>query len=175
MKKFLFEYPCYEYIVDDWQLKKRDILRKIENKNFIRTDLQNFETDRFNNNREYLAFFEELILPELQEFCLESQTSCRMTDCWTVKYKKGDYQNTHNHRSWGFSGVLYLQYDPEVHTPTYFICPWQDPRMDTSSFSYPKKLTEGTILIFPSQTLHFVNPNQSEKERIIISFDLLPQ
>jgi hypothetical protein len=56
-----------------------------------------------------------------------------MTDCWSVRYRKGDYQTVHNHKSWGFSLVLYVEYDPKVHTPTTFVCPWQDPRTDTKS------------------------------------------
>jgi hypothetical protein len=38
----------------------------------------------------------------------------------------------HNHRGWGFSGVIYLEYDPNVHTPTFFVAPWQDPSTDTT-------------------------------------------
>ena len=98
-----------------------------------------------------------------------------MTDCWAVRYQKGDHQTIHNHKSWGFTGILYVEFDPKVHTPTCFVAPWQDPRSDTTSLAYPQNVKEGTIFISPSYTLHFVHPNQVRKRRTIISFDLLPK
>jgi hypothetical protein len=175
MKTPLFEYPSYQYQIDDWDFKKKGLLNRINSQKLIRTDLQNFETDRQTNKKNYIHYFTDLIKPELQEFCNEAQVSCTMTDCWTVRYKKGDDQTIHNHRSWGFSGVLYVEYDPKVHTPTYFVAPWQDPRSDTTSFGFFPNVQEGTIVIVPSYTLHFVRPNKSNKQRTIIAFDLLPQ
>ena len=78
---------------------------------------------------------------------------------------------------WKYSrlGVLYVEYDPKVHTPTCFAAPWQDPRTDTTKLSYPLNVIEGTLIIVPSYTLHFVGLNESRKKRTIISFDLLPK
>ena len=109
------------------------------------------------------------------EFVQEAQVTCSMTDCWAVRYQKGDQQTIHNHKSWGFTGILYVEFDPKVHTPTCFVAPWQDPRSDTTSLAYPQNVKEGTIFISPSYTLHFVHPNQVRKHRTIISFDLLPK
>lgn len=142
--------------------------------NFIRSSLQNFETDRQTNNKSYIHYLTELLKDELNDFCNEAKVNCIMTDCWSVRYKKGDQQIVHNHRSWGFSGILYVDYDPRVHTPTCFVSPWQDPVNDTTTLRYPPDIKEGTLLIFPSYTLHFVDPNVSSIPRTIISFDLLP-
>lgn len=174
MKTNLFEYPSYQYQVSDWDFKKKSILGKLRENEFIRTPLQVFETDRQNNKNRYLHFFQDLISDELNQFNKEIELVYKITDCWTVRYKKGDYQTTHNHRSWGFSGVLYLEYDPKVHTSTCFVAPWQDPRFDTTTLVYPETVKEGTILIVPSFTLHFVHPNLSNKQRTIVAFDLLP-
>ena len=97
-----------------------------------------------------------------------------MTDAWCVRYKKGDHQSVHNHRGWGFTGVLYVEYDPEFHTPTAYVQPWQNPRTDTTTFAYPDKVKEGTLVITPSFTFHYANPNNSNKRRTVLSFDLLP-
>ena len=51
---------------------------------------------------------------------------------WCVKYGKGDLQSIHNHRGWGFSGILYVEFDPIVHFPTCFMAPWNDPKKDTT-------------------------------------------
>ena len=176
MKAPLFEYPSYQYQIDDWDFKKKGLLKRIKSQKFIRSGYcSNFETDRLTNNKTYLHYFEDLIRNELNEFCSECKVSCTMTDCWTVIYKIGDYQNVHNHRSWGFSGVLYVEYDPKVHTPTCFVSPWQDPRTDTTILTYPQSVQEGTLLIVPSNCLHYVNPNKSKKIRTIVAFDLLPE
>ena len=175
MKAPLFNYPSYQYEVDDWEFKKKGLLNRVNKSKFIRTELQTFETDRQTNNKVYVRYFEEFLRDILFEFCKEARVTCSMTDAWCVKYQKGDYQPIHTHRSWGFSGVLYVEFDPRVHTPTYFAGPWQDPRSDTTILVYPQDIKEGTLVITPSVTHHYVDPNLSRKPRTVISFDLLPQ
>ena len=175
MKAPLFEYPSFHYKIKDWNFKKKALLGKIKEENFVRTPLQSFETDRQKNGKSYIHYLKDLLSPELNEFCRESKVTCSMTDAWFVRYQKNDYQIVHNHRGWGFSGIIYLEYDSKVHTPTFFVAPWQEPITDTTSISMPKNIEEGDMLIFPSYTLHFVNPNESKKKRIILSFDLLPE
>ena len=175
MKLPLFEYPSYHYQVDDWDFKKKELINLLHKQNLIRKGFQNFETDRRVNNKSYVPYLAELLKFELSKFCTEAEVTCSMTDAWYVKYQKGDYQIPHNHRSWGFSGILYVKYDSEVHSPPCFIAPWQDPRTDETVLQYPPVCKEGMLLIIPSSTLHFVNPNTTEKERIVLSFDLLPE
>jgi len=175
MKAPLFEYPSFSYEINDWEFKKKGLLNRINSQKFVRTELQTFETDRQTNKKSYIHHLQDLIRPELEEFCKEAEVSCSMTDAWTVRYEKGDHQTIHNHKSWGFSGVLYLEYDPKHHTPTCFVAPWQDPRSDTTTLAFPPNVKEGMIFIAPSYTLHFVHPNTSRKRRTILSFDLLPK
>ncbi len=175
MKAPLFEFPSYQYEVDDWEFKKKGLFKRINKSEFYRTELQTFETDRQTAGKSYVRYFSDFLQSELNEFCQEAKVSCSMTDAWCVKYQKGDYQTIHNHRSWGFSGVLYVEFDPRVHTPTYFAGPWQDPRSDTTTLAHPQKVREGSLFIFPSYCLHYVNPNQARKQRTIVSFDLLPE
>jgi len=174
MKLQLFEYSLYQYKIDDWNFKKKGLLKRLKEEKFYRTELQNFETDRKTSKKSYLHYFQDLIKPQLFEFCQEAQVTCSMTDCWAVRYQKGDYQTVHNHRSWGFSGILYVDFNPKVHTPTVFVAPWQNPRSDTTILARPV-VEEGTIVIVPSYTLHYSAPNQVRKQRTIISFDLLPK
>ena len=174
MKAPLFEFPSYQYEVDDWEFKKKGLLNRINKSEFYRTELQTFETDRQTNGKSYVRYFSDFLQSELNEFCQEAKVSCSMTDAWCVKYQKGDQQNVHNHRGWGFSGILYVDFDPSVHTPTCFMAPWQEPRYDTTYLSYPRDVKEGTLFIAPSFTHHFVRANQSRKPRTVIAFDLLP-
>ena len=175
MKAPLFEYPSYQYEVQDWDFKKKGLLNRINRSNFYRSKYQTFETDRQTNNKIYVRYLSELLHDELSEFCEEAKVTCSMTDAWAVRYQQGDQQTIHNHRGWGFSGVLYVEFDPKVHTPTCFMAPWQDPRTDTTSLASPKNVKEGTVFISPSFTHHFVHPNKARKQRTVISFDLLPK
>ena len=175
MKISLFEFPSYQYEIDDWEFKKKALLKRINRQKFIRTNHQYFETDRQTNNKVYVKYFEDFLTPVLKIFCEEAQVTCGMSDAWCVRYQKGDHQSVHNHRGWGFSGVLYVEYDEKVHTPTKFVAPWQNPSTDTTSLSSPHNIKEGSLIIFPSYGLHFVDPNTTRKPRTIISFDLLPE
>ena len=175
MKASLFEFPSYQYQIDDWEFKKKGLLNRINKSKFIRTELQTFETDRQTAGKSYVNYLAELLRPELSEFCEEAEVTCHMTDAWCVRYQKGDQQTIHNHRGWGFTGVLYVEFDPKVHTPTCFMAPWQDPRSDTTTLAMPKDVKEGTVFITPSFTHHFVHPNKARKQRTVISFDLLPK
>ena len=46
MKAPLFEFPSYQYEIDDWEFKKKGLLNRINKSKFVRTELQTFETDR---------------------------------------------------------------------------------------------------------------------------------
>ena len=175
MKVSLFDFPSYQYEVDDWEFKKKGLLNRINKSNFERTQLPTFETDRKTAGKSYVHYLEDFLRPLLFEFCKEAEVTCSMTDAWCVRYQKGDQQTVHNHRSWGFSGVLYVEYDPKVHTPTCFVAPWNDPRTDTTTLVFPDNIKEGTVVITPSVPHHFVHPNLSRKSRTVVSFDLLPQ
>ena len=95
MKAPLFEYPTYQYQIKDWEFKKKGLLKRLKEEKFMRTSLQTFETDRQTNKKTYLHYFQDLIKPELFEFCQEAQVSCSMTDCWAVRYQKGDLSLIH--------------------------------------------------------------------------------
>ena len=175
MKLPLFEYLSYLYQVDDWDDKKKELINLLYKQDLIRKELHNFETDRRTNDKSYVPYLAELLKPELSKFCTEAEITCSMSDAWCVKYQKGDHQTVHNHKGWGFSGILYVEYDPKVHTPTCFVAPWQEPRSDTTSLAYPRNVKEGTVFIAPSWALHFVNPTQTRKQRTVVVFDLLPE
>ena len=94
-----FEYPTYQYQIKDWEFKKKGLLKRIKEEKFVRTNLQTFETDRQTNKKSYLHYFQDLIKDELWEFVKEAEVTCSMTDCWAVRYQKGDQQTIHNHRA----------------------------------------------------------------------------
>ena len=79
-------------------------------------------------------------------------------DIWTNFAYKGDDNPTHNHAGF-LSGVIY--YKNHTH-PTIF---------DQYNVSYEGK--DGTMVMFPSQVLHHVEPQHQNKERITLAFNIV--
>lgn len=170
----LFFVPIYRYEVEDWSRKKKALYKKIERKNFEKKGLQHFYTDRQKDGRSYALDFDHLFSDELNQFKTEANIEeIKITDIWTIKYKKEDYQTVHNHRSYGYSGLLYVDYDEKYHKPTVFVGPWNDPVSDTTQLSFAPDAKEGVMYIFPSVLLHYAQSNSSGKERVITSWDML--
>lgn len=79
-------------------------------------------------------------------------------DIWANFSYEGDYNPVHTH-SGSFSGVIY--HKNENH-PTIF-----------PDFQMGYGGNNGTMILFPSDTLHFVNPQRSKNERITFAFNLI--
>ena len=177
MKLPLFEFPSFIYQIDDWEFKKKSLLARINKSEFVRTDLQHFETDRQTNGKTYIRYLEEFLEPQLMEFCKEAKVSCSMTDAWCVKYQKGDYQEYHHHGGSMISVVYFLKVD-EDSAKIYFKQPFIDmiePRYkqfrdDTyqTVFYTPQP---GMILIFRSYLEHCVEKHDNDSERITLSYN----
>ena len=78
-------------------------------------------------------------------------------DIWTNFAYQGDDNPTHNHAGF-LSGVIY--YKNHTH-PTIF---------DRYNVSYEGK--DGTMVMFPSNTWHHVEPQHQNKERITLAFNI---
>jgi hypothetical protein len=164
----VFSHSC-----DDWKTKKENIKSSIEPFNFYRTELLNFKTDRYRNNKSYIKKFSEIFSKELEIFAKEYKLSeIKITDIWCSTYEIGDYQMIHNHGSKGFTGILYIDYDRNFHTPTYFLSPLMDPVSDKTNIIHFDS-SEGDLIILPSYLLHFTKPNTSDILRTTLSFDML--
>ena len=191
MRKSLFDIPLFTYEVQNWKSKKIEIMSWLDKTTMSRSPANHFYSDReYNkNNKFYAQDFAALLNDEFKLFHIEiglqtienaKQVSDRISvrrtmalgDIWFVEYEKGDYQLPHNHRSSGFSGILYVNFNEEKHPLTTVIQPWNGILDDETKMInvYGK---EGTLIIMPSNLLHFSTPNESDHKKIVISFDLL--
>jgi hypothetical protein len=170
----LFLVPIYRYEVEDWPRKKQELYKKIESNNFQKNYPQNFYTDRQKDGKSYVSDFNIIFNDEFKKFCEETGiVEYCITDIWTVKYQKENYQTVHNHRSHGYSGILYVEYDEHVHKPTVFVGPWNDPINDTTQLAFAPDAKEGIMYMVPSVLLHYAQPNPSHKDRVVTSWDML--
>lgn len=98
---------------------------------------------------------------------------------WYNYYHHGEFQEYHTHLSEQFfekssmySGIHFLSYNSEIHSPVNFLNPIiQNTPYDISTY-YPE-IEEGDIIIFPSYLQHSVRPGPPTPEypRITVAFN----
>ena len=174
MLNLLFYAPLYSYEVKEWNRKKKALLSRINRSDFGYHGLNTFQTDRHIKKNRYSLDFEGIFSEELDEFKKEANLEyLRVMDIWTLKYtKKTENHCPHNHRSIGYTGLMYLEYDEKVHTPTKFIGPWNDPVSDTTNIASIPEPKEGVMYIWPSVLVHYADAMQTNKLRMITSWDM---
>ena len=96
---------------------------------------------------------------------------------WYVILKEQGYQNVHMHHSGWLSGVIYLDVVPSLGKDEGAIefslsCKYYT-HARSSKVIYQPKL--GDIVFFPSSLHHRTIPFTTNKDRIIVSFDLMPR
>ena len=104
-----------------------------------------------------------------------------ITGCWATVLAKGAAHKAHSHPNNFLSGVYYVRVHPGSDTINF-----HDPRRQTHVIRPPVveltaentdqvvvRLTNGTLLIFPSYLEHSVDTNMSEQERISVSFNVM--
>ena len=99
---------------------------------------------------------------------------------WSIINKKGDFNIQHNHPNAYLSAAYYVKAPKDCGEIVFY-----DPR-PAPVYSHPRAKTpnilnatinsvnpeEGLLVLFPSYLEHSVNPNQSEEQRIVISFNV---
>jgi hypothetical protein len=157
----IFKLSLSKVKIKNWDYKKSLIS---ENK-FLYTQEQ--KTEQIDS---FLKIFKEDIDSSLNEFEINEY---KIIDVWSLYYEKNKFHQIHNHRSLGFTGIIYFDYDNSEHNSTNFIIPWNDPIKDTIKTFNLDDVNEGYLIIFPSLLIHFTDPNLSDKKRRIIAFDLI--
>ena len=117
----------------------------------------------------------------LNHLAVEEYMIPSMTGMWAVVNGPGSKNKLHTHPFNYLSGVFYLQVSPNSGTLTF-----HDPRPQAEVLSPPKNKNESIhtssrvawtpkqndLLFFPSWLGHEVEKNNSNEERIVISFNL---
>ncbi len=112
--------------------------------------------------------------------------STHICESWLNYYSGGHNQEEHDHNPGFFSGIHYLKFNPEVHSPAHFVNPcytlflyqFKDVDVEDESQSeyrshhwYPD-VKEGDIIIFPSWLRHMVREQKSNETRISLAFNI---
>ncbi|HEX2493414.1 MAG TPA: 2OG-Fe(II) oxygenase family protein [Steroidobacter sp.] len=104
-----------------------------------------------------------------------------ITACWATILAPGAEHKVHHHPNNFLSGVYYLRTQPGADAINF-----HDPRSQTGVIRPPileltaentdqvvVRVSNGTLLLFPSYLTHSVDANASEQERISISFNIM--
>jgi uncharacterized protein (TIGR02466 family) len=105
----------------------------------------------------------------------------QITGCWATVLARGAPHRVHSHPNNFLSAVYYVRVHPGADTINF-----HDPRAQTGIIRPPVaaltaentdqvvvKVTDGTLLLFPSWLQHSVDASTAERERISISFNLM--
>lgn len=115
------------------------------------------------------------------EFMTVKHAGIEITGCWANMSRPGARHHRHCHPNNFLSGVYYARVAPGADTISF-----DDPRPHWMIFSPPLKeqrpelsnsvvrtVQPGTLIIFPSWLVHFVEPNTSSTTRVSISFNAM--
>lgn len=171
----MFYVPLLHLQVRNWDIKKLQLMEilsgvelKVADGDEIHTDFHNQSWDGSRIDQLKYLFEEEFGI-----FCdYFSFSSYQIKSSWFEVAKKHDYHPAHNHHPLGYVGVCYLQYDENVHKPICFLSPFTNFVSGETLYHNPKNVKEGSFLFFPSAIIHETKPNKSDKERIVVSFNI---
>ena len=171
----MFSVPLVKYHIANWKENKKRILESLPKLNQehlgrdvgLYTDF--FEVIKNNNLPTYSNVVIDIIKPYLADFT--QQRCVEFTNMWFQTAFKGNSHGLHNHGHSGWSSVIYVEFNPQFHTSTKFISPFNNP-WDGNLVDFMPEVQEGDMIIFPSTLTHESLPNQSEVRRTIVSYNL---
>jgi hypothetical protein len=158
----VFKLSLSKISITDWKNKKFIL----SSEDFLYT--QETKTEKINS---FLKIFNEDIKKSLKEYGVYEY---KILDVWSLSYEKDKFHQIHNHRTLGFTGIIYVDFNEDEHHSTKFIIPWNDPVKDSINIFSLDSISEGDMIIFPSSLIHFTDPNFSNLKRRIVAFDLIP-
>ena len=180
----MFSVPLYKFSIPNWEEEKKLILEALpEEKVYgdICTDF--FE----NSSQRRLPSYTDLVLDIVGPFIQTLQSSLGrgsdgqlltqdgwmgVDNMWYQTEYKGQEHKLHNHGNIGWSSILYVNYNPKVHTATKFLSPFNCGAGTGGLMQwYQPDVKEGDFIIFDSDIMHQALPNESDEKRTIISIN----
>ena len=124
----------------------------------------------------------EPLVKEIQAVCKNINLGIKeimVPQLWVNVNKKGDWNTIHQHGPYHLSGTYYVKVPKDCGKLVF-----RDPRpgaIGNTFFQYKFtngefmkiNLADGLLILWPSFLDHFVEPSQTDKERISISFDVV--
>ena len=154
------------------------ILNEAENKeSVIKSNRGGWQSELVNPEDEnYRPLVDEIVL--FVRYLNLNVKEIKIAQLWTNVNKRNDYNIIHQHGQYHLSGTYYVKV-PKNSGRIVFRDPrpgaignvFMNSKFDKGEFKN-LNLMEGLLAIWPSYLDHFVEPSNSDEERISISFDI---
>ena len=196
MKKKTFEYfahPVFKYKLEDYSNHNKLLieyinqLKKEDPNGQKKSNLGGWHSPFFdlNNNSsvgyKFLATLQPYIIDVFKSYgWVFDSKKVMYSGMWAIINKKGDSNNEHIHPNSNLSAAYYVKAPEDCgefvvnnpHTISRNIFPDRENPTELNRLMAKHKVEEGDLLIFPAYLPHHVLPNESDEERIVISFNL---
>jgi hypothetical protein len=175
----MFSVPIIHYEIENWEVNKKRILDALPPECPEECDDGVF-TDFYVNILNELPEYADTIIDIIKPYLLDAKQKIRLStdnsklefiNMWYQKYYRGVSHSPHNHGHGGWSSIIYVEFDPEVHQPTQFTSPFND-ILSGELVHFIPPIKEGDMVIFPSIITHEALPNMSDIRRTIVSYNL---
>lgn len=161
------DYLIHKFKIKNWsetKIKLLDVYTK-STKNLYGNVITNW--DRTEKSREFIQDVIHILKEDIELFKIKYEVEYEVIDIWFQEYENKMDHGIHDHGLYGYSSVIYVEYDPKEHTPTTFV-------NTKTNKSFKPEVEEGDIIFFRSNCKHCCPPNKSDKKRLICSFNLKP-
>jgi uncharacterized RmlC-like cupin family protein len=186
----MFAVPMFHFSIDNWSENKKKILNALPPKekspifNKSNAMYSDYWTQTGPDATFELPTYGPVVIDIIEEQLAEftkvifepdqvdgKGTWIGFTDMWYQTFTGGQEHDVHNHGYTGWSGVIYVEHDEDVHVPTHFYGQGYKAHGGyVEHFEPPVK--EGDLIIFPSTVPHRAFVNASDTQRTIISFNM---
>ena len=160
-------------------------LQNEDNKGLIRSNIKGWHSKEFDLKEVEPQNFIKLILPNIEKVISDmnwdnNTQKIKITEMWAIVNKGGAENSRHHHGNSSISGAYYVR-APMRSGDIVFYDPRPAPVYSHPLAKTPNSLNamvnsispvEGGLILFPSYLDHSVNPNLSNEERIVISFNI---
>ena len=185
----MFSIPLYKFSIPNWEDEKKLILEALpEEKVYVDICTDFFENSSQRKLPSYTDVVLDIVGPAIQTLqsslgrgpdgqALTQDGWMGLDNMWYQTEYKGQNHELHNHGIIGWSSVLYVNYNPKVHSATKFLSPFGYGAGTGGMIQrYQPDVKEGDFIIFDSNIMHEALPNESDEKRTIISmnFQTLP-
>ena len=189
----LFPVPIFHYKLENYKEINEELINyilKLKKKDKIgnnRSNIGGWHSPNFDLVKEetpinfinkFKDFLKNIIINEFGWEYLPNKQ--RIVAMWAIINKKNSFNIMHNHQNCYLSAAYYVK-KPERSGDISFFDPvepktYRYPEKEKGTFHSNQVVTlrpeEGDLLIFPSYLYHSVEPNLSDEDRIVISFNI---
>ena len=186
-----FSTPVWTFKIDNYKEANEELynfilnLREKDPNGVRRSNFNGWHSKDFDLKSSAVNKFINLISPNINTVLSDmswdkTKQTVKLSNMWTIINEKDGFNERHHHGNSSISAAYYVR-APEDCGDIVFYDPRPAPIYSHPISSKPNNLNaqinsitpqEGSLVLFPSYLDHSVNPNLSNKERIVISFNV---